>query len=352
MTASILIYGASGYTGELTARSARDQATDCIVAGRSSEKVRAVSDRYGFESRVFGLDDPDDLERGLSGVSVVLHCAGPFSRTSQPMVDACLKLGVHYLDITGEVSVFEALRARSDEARRASVMLMPGAGFDVVPSDCLAAYVASKVTGATELVLAFRGQGRISHGTATTMTENLDRPAFVRKDGKLTPIGLGSRVRDIDYGDGVSRRSMAIVWGDISTAHHTTGIPNIEVYVPATKAMIVGARVVSRLGAVLASKPVKRLIQRRIDAGPAGPTDAERARGKSMLFAEARADSGATARAWLETPEGYTLTVLTSLEIARRAAAGEARAGFQTPAGLFGADFVLGFDGVRRRDAG
>jgi short subunit dehydrogenase-like uncharacterized protein len=351
MTGRILIYGANGYTGELTARFARDQDTDCIVAGRSAEKVRAVSGRYGFESRVFSLADPSGVERGLSGVAVVLHCAGPFSRTSKPMADACLRQGVHYLDITGEVSVFEALAARSEEARRASVMLMPGAGFDVVPSDCLAAYVASKVTAASELVLAFRGLGGISHGTMTTMAENLHRGGFVRKNGKLTQIVTGSLVRQIDYGDGVLRRSMAIVWGDISTAFHTTGISNIEVYVPATAAMIAGARVVSRLGGLLSSKPVRRLIQSRIDARPAGPTDAERARGKSMLFAEARSASGAQARAWLETPEGYTLTALTSLEIARRVAAGGARPGFQTPAGLFGADFVLGFDGVRRRDA-
>ncbi|MGH8563145.1 MAG: saccharopine dehydrogenase family protein [Gammaproteobacteria bacterium] len=209
-----------------------------IVAGRSAQRVRAVAHRYGFEHRVFGLDDPETLVAGLADVGVVLHCAGPFSRTSKPMIDACLAARAHYLDITGEIAVFESAAARDADARSAGVMLLPGTGFDIVPSDCLALHVARKLADVHELTLGFFGLGSVSHGTAMTIVENVHRGGFVRRDGKLTPVPTGSLVRDIDYGDGSGKkRSMAIPWGDVSTAFHSTRIPNIEVYVPATSAM-------------------------------------------------------------------------------------------------------------------
>src|SRR5205823_3031807 len=108
----------------------------------------------------------------LREVQVVLHCAGPFSRTAKPMADGCLRNRVHYLDITGEIGVFESLAARDGEAKSAGVMLMPGVGFDVVPSDCLAAHLNRRLPSATKLTLAIQGQSRLSRGTLTTMLEN------------------------------------------------------------------------------------------------------------------------------------------------------------------------------------
>jgi len=351
MAGRLLIYGANGYTGELTARFAAEQERDAILAGRSAEAVRRVAERYGFEHRVFGLGDAGALRQGLEGVGAVLHCAGPFSRTSRPMIEACLEHDVHYLDISGEIVVFEAAAARDAEAKRAGVLLMPGTGFDVVPSDCLAAHLKARLPDANQLTLGFFGVGSVSHGTATTMVENLHRGGWVRRGGKLTPVASGSLVRELDFGDGSGpRRAMAIPWGDVATAYRTTGIPDIEVYVPASSGMILGARAASRLGGLIGSRAVQDFLKRRIDARPAGPTDEQRRRGKSYLCGEVKNRTGQVSRAWLETPEGYTLTALTSLEIARRVLGGEARPGFQTPAGLFGADFVLGFEGVRRRD--
>src|SRR5947209_408702 len=133
-----LLYGANGYTGELVARLAKARDEKPVLAGRNAEAVAQLAATHGFAHRAFGLDDAAAIDAGLDGITVVLHCAGPFSRTAKPMVDACLRNGVHYLDITGEVDVFEACAARSDEARARKVMVMPGVGFDVVPTDCLA----------------------------------------------------------------------------------------------------------------------------------------------------------------------------------------------------------------------
>jgi short subunit dehydrogenase-like uncharacterized protein len=346
-----LVYGAYGYTGELIARKAKDQGFAVLLAGRDAVRTRDVAARTGFPHRVFGLDDEAAIDAGLEGVGVVLHCAGPFSRTALPMVEACLRKRVHYLDITGEISVFEALAARDAEAKAAGVMLMPGTGFDVVPSDCLAAHVAQRLPGATHLRMAFMGLGKMSRGTAKTMVEGLDRGCVVRRDGVLTNLPAGSLGRVVDYGPGGERASMAIAWGDVATAFRTTGIPNIEVYVPVPRAAQVVARMAGSLGGLLSSPRLKQFLKHRIEARPAGPSDAERARGRSFLWARAEvADSGRHVEAWLTTPEGYTLTAMTALEIARRVLDGDARAGFRTPAGVFGADFVLEFDGVMRRD--
>src|SRR5687768_7026139 len=135
---SALLYGATGYTGRLITRVAAEYGVRPILAGRNRAAVAALAHEHGLEHRAFALDDVAAMYRALGAVSAVLHCAGPFSRTSEPMASACIRTGTHYIDITGEIDVMEQLHARDAEAREARVMLLPGAGFDVVPSDCLA----------------------------------------------------------------------------------------------------------------------------------------------------------------------------------------------------------------------
>ncbi|MCB9730820.1 MAG: saccharopine dehydrogenase NADP-binding domain-containing protein [Deltaproteobacteria bacterium] len=341
----ILLYGAYGYTGKLIVRHAAAEGVDLVCAGRDHGRLRAVAEPHGMECRTFGLDDPAAMDRELSGIGVVIHAAGPFSRTSKPMADACLRNGVHYTDITGEIEVFEALAARDGEARARGVMLMPGTGFDVVPSDCLAVHLARQLPDATHLGLAFAGLGGgISHGTAMTMVENLHRGGLVRRDGELVSVPTGSLTTEVDFGRG-PRPAMAIPWGDVATAWRSTGIPNIEVYVPMSRAAIAGARLLGHLGGLLGSKPVQRLLKWQVERRPAGPSDAQRAGGKSILVGWVRDDAGATATARLTTPEGYTLTAHASLAIARRALAGDAPIGYQTPAMAYGPDIVASLGG-------
>src|SRR5262245_53100629 len=159
--AGFLIYCANGYTGSLIARAAVARGHQPVLAGRHAEPLAALARELRLAHRIFALDSPDAVANAIRGVQMVLHCAGPFAHTSKPMADACLRTGVHYLDITGEVSVFEALAARSAEARAAGVMLLPGAGFDVVPSDCLAAHLQRRPPSATRLALRFQSAGRV-----------------------------------------------------------------------------------------------------------------------------------------------------------------------------------------------
>jgi short subunit dehydrogenase-like uncharacterized protein len=350
MRSNFLIYGANGYTGALTARLALERGQKPVLAGRSRDKVQPLAERLGLEARVFGLDDPAALDHGLDGVAAVIHCAGPFSRTARPMAEACLRTGVHYLDITGEIEVFEALARMDAQARSAGVMLLPGAGFDVVPSDCLAAHLKRRLPEATHLVLAFRSVGgRLSHGTATTMAENLHKGGLVRQDGLLKSVPAAWKTRDIDFGRGPVT-CMTIPWGDVSTAYHSTKIPNIEVYMAAPWALRATATASRFLGGVLKSGPVQGLMKRVIAMQPEGPSEQERATGFSLLWGEASDAAGKKATTRLRTPEGYTLTALTSLAIVAKVLDGQAKAGFQTPSLAFGPDLVLEIAGVERTD--
>lgn len=335
----LLVYGSTGYTGRLIVDELVRRGARAVLAGRGAEKVRAQAEAVGFAWRAFPVEDPD-----LRDVRVVLHCAGPFVHTSRPMVDACLATGAHYLDITGEIPVFEAIAARDAEARARGVMLLPGAGYDVVPSDCLAAHVAARVPGATELTLAMCSRGALSHGTATTMLHHLADGGAVRQGGRIVPVPVAWRRMEVDFGD-KTRTVTTIPWGDVSTAFHSTGIPDISVY-----AIVPGAAWPAwsvRAGAsVLSWGPVRRYAQARLDAAPPGPDPAARAAGWARLWACARAPDGRSAVARLKTPEGYTLTAVTAVDLALRALDG-APAGFVTPSRWQGADYVLGFDCVR-----
>lgn len=349
MNPSFLLYGSNGYTGRLIARHAVGHGLRPILAGRNREEIEAQAAELELPHRVASLDDPAALDAALGEVSVVLHCAGPFAHTFRSMADACLRTGTHYLDITGEIEVFEALAARDAEAREAGIMLLPGAGFDVVPSDCLAAHLKRRLPSATRLALAFEGLGGVSRGTVATMVENIGRGGAVRRDGILTSVPAAWKTRVVDFGDGpVSVTTLP--WGDVATAYRSTGIPNIEVYtrVPrAARRMMIASRY---LHGLLGAPPVQRLLKRAVRSRVPGPGESERARGSTRLWGEVRDDAGNRAVSRMRGPEGYSFTMLTAIAAVKRVLAGQAPAGFQTPSLAYGADFVLEIPEVVRED--
>ena len=348
MTAAWLLYGANGYTGELIARRAVAEGERPVLAGRSAVSVGNLAAELGLDHRVFALDDAGAVDRGLAGMTAVLHCAGPFSRTAAPMAEACLRARLHYLDITGEIEVFEGMAARHEAARRAGVTLLPGVGFDVVPSDGLAAHLQRRLPSATHLALGFQGSGRLSRGTATTMVENLHRGGAVRRDGRIVPVPAAWKTRVIDFGAGPTA-AITIPWGDVATAYHTTGIPNTEVYMAAPRTMRLVLKLARPLAPLLATGLVQARLKRRIQAGPPGPSPAHRARARSRLWGEAR-DASQVVVSRLETLEGYELTSRTALLAVQRVAAGGVATGFQTPGRAFGPDFILAVEPTSRRD--
>ncbi len=345
MADGILIYGSYGYTGALIVNLAVARGITPVLAGRNPVKLEAQGRETGLAVRTFGLDDPAAVDTGLSGMQAVIHCAGPFSHTAQAMAEGCLRNGVHYLDITGEISVFEAMAALDAQAREAGIMIMPGVGFDVVPSDCLALHLKEQLPSATQLSLAFHSSGSPSHGTASTMVENIPHGGCIRRDGEIVKVPGAYKVRDIDFG-GKTKTCMTIPWGDVSTAFHSTGIPNIEVYMSAPAGLRIFAKLSRFIGGLLAAGPVQRFLLSRIP--PGGPDAQELAQGYTQLWGEVSDAEGNTAEARIKTPQGYSLTADTAVLIAQKVLAGNAAAGFQTPARAYGADLILEAQGTER----
>jgi saccharopine dehydrogenase (NAD+, L-lysine-forming) len=339
-----LIYGANGYTGELIARKAVERGEKPILAGRSAEKLRPLAEELRLPLRVFDLRTPD-----LSGVSLVLHCAGPFSATSRPMVDACLAAKAHYLDITGEALVFEDVLARDAEARERGVVLLPGVGFDVVPSDCLAALLKEKLPAATQLELAFAPLGRSSPGTMKTSIESLPRGGLVRREGKLTRVPAAFRVREVPFAD-KTRTCMSVPWGDVATAYRSTAIPDIIVYIAAKPAVIRAAKLSRLTGPLLALPFVQEQLKRRVEASIRGPDAAARASSSAQFWGRVQAGSSAVSMQ-MEVPDGYSLTAEAAVECALRVLAGGVGPGALTPSLAFGASFVTALSGVRLHPA-
>ncbi|MDC0723043.1 saccharopine dehydrogenase family protein [Nannocystis bainbridge] len=339
-----VLYGANGYTGELIARQAASEGLRPILAGRDAPAIRRLAGELGLEARVFALDDPEALRRGLAGAALVLHAAGPFSRTSAPMVAACLESEVHYLDITGEIPVFEACRAQDARARERGVVLMPGVGFDVVPSDCLAKALAEALPEATRLELAILALGELSRGTTKTMIEHLGAGGVVREGGRLVPIAPGSRTRTVRLG-GRERLVVAVPWGDLATAYASTGIENITTWMSFPKAQIRGMRALRLLAPLLRLRPVIKVLQALVDRRVTGPDEQVREAGSSEIWGRVEAPDGRAVEGRVRTPEGYKFTVIASLASVRRMLEAAPAAGYQTPATAFGSGFVATLPG-------
>ena len=339
-----MIYGANGYTGELIARKAVKDGQRPYLAGRDQAKVRPLAEELNLPWRVFDLSKPEAVVAGLEDMSLVLHCAGPFSATSAPMVDACIATSTHYLDITGEIAVFEAIALMDRDASKANCLLVPGVGFDVVPSDCLAATLAQSLPDATHLEMAFCGEGGTSPGTVKTMIEMLGEGGRVRIEGEITKVPAGHKQKVVRFSNG-EQWCMSIPWGDVSTAYRSTGIPNIEVYTAVPKRAARIARLMSPLMGLMKFKPLQNFLKSQVAKSIEGPSQAVRESGATRFWGKVTNASGETREATLDIAEGYQFTVEASTAIAYRVMEGRFEAGARTPAQLLGANFVESIPG-------
>jgi short subunit dehydrogenase-like uncharacterized protein len=348
---SFLIYGASGYVGEAAARLAVAQGLKPVLGGRNAAALERLGRELGLKCRPCALDDAAALQHALRDMPVVLHCAGPYKFTSRAMADACLRGGVHYLDITGEIPVFEALAARDAEAKARGVMLLPAVGFDVVPTDCLAVHLARRLPQATKLELAFQsiGPAGLPPGTQRTMIELLPFGDRVRRGGKLVVPERGEKLRQVDFGQGPVE-AVRFTWGDVFTAFHSTGIPDIEVFVALPPAMRRQMALTKALRPLFSLAPMRALAQRGVKPGPSAQA---RAATVTHVWGQVSDAQGRSATARLHGPEaGLVWTTRSALAAVKRVLAGDARPGYQTPAKAFGPDFVLECEGVEREDVG
>lgn len=330
MKRRVLIYGATGYTGRLIAHRASEIGLDFAVGGRDRARVRALAGELGVEAVVFRVDDRDALLAGLDGFTAVLNVAGPFGVTALPMMEACVHSGVHYLDTTAEYAVFSLAESLCDAASAAGVMLLPGVGWDVVPSDCLAAHTVRRVARPHRLKIGlklyrgpnviedFAGGSMFSRGSLASTGSIGELGALVRSAGSITTLPEPISTT-LDFGDG-PENAVLLPMGDLVTAWRSTAVPNIEVYFENGRAL-----------------PAPR---GNLADLPEGPTERQRALGRSRAAAEVTDRDGTVVRSYVDTPTGYGFTRLSAVEIARRVLAAEPEPGFQSPSSAYGPELV------------
>jgi short subunit dehydrogenase-like uncharacterized protein len=351
MASTFLLYGATGFVGEAAARLAVECGLKPILAGRDALKLEKLAAELDVECRIFDLRNPQKIEQALKDITVVLHCAGPYLYTSRPMVDACLQTGTHYLDLTGEIPVYEAIAARDAEAKARGIMLLPGVGFDVVPTDCLAMHLKQRLPSATHLTLAFRGQGPagLPPGTQRTIIEMIPYGNRIRRNGRMERPEQATKTRLIDFGQGPVEATR-LTWGDVFMAYYSTGIPNIEDYAALPKALRQQMAAFDFLRPLFKLSGIRNLLKNGVRPGP---TADKRALSFMHVWGQVEDDQGRQATAILHGPEaGVIWTTRAALAVVQKVLAGYTPLGFQTPALAYGADFVLEIEGVTREDIG
>ncbi len=340
-----MISGANGYTGNLIAHEAKRRGTIPILAGRNAAKIAELARELSLPSKVFSLDAPAVVATALSGVGLVLNCAGPFSKTADVLMHACLAAKVHYLDITGELDVLEDAHRFDTGAKTAGVVLCPGVGFDVTPTDCIALMLKTALPEAHELALGFESDHRMSPGTAKTLVEALGKSGKIRRGGRIVDLPIGRGCHEVDFGRG-PKRAMPIPWGDVASAYYTTGIPNITVFTSISWPRLAIARLMNAFGSILRSPRVQTWLIERIEKSVRGPDAAARAASPTWVWGEAKDPSGRTQVIRISSLNGYSLTVFSSLAIVERLIANGFPPGCWTPAAIMGKDFILSLPGT------
>lgn len=313
----LLIYGASGYTGRMASALAQQAGLETVLAGRDRVALLELAQELGLEARAFALDDAREVAQALADVDVLLNCAGPFARTAQVLMAACLETGTHYLDIAAELDSYQLAERWHGQALEAGVMLLPGCGGSVAMLGSLAAHALQQVSVPVSLRIAMHVAGGMSRGSAISASENISGECLMRQQNLLTPRAA-TEVRDFDFGN-YRASCFPVTLPDLITIAHQSGIANIETFVHVA-------------GMAFPEGDLASL--------PDGPDANDRAANRYQAAVEIVDAGGVVTRAALDTVNGYSFTPLAAVEAARRVLGGECRPGFQTPVGLFGSGFA------------
>jgi short subunit dehydrogenase-like uncharacterized protein len=317
----LMIYGASGYTGQLTSLHANNIGLEVILAGRTAGKLQRLASDLNLPYLVFEATDISQrLDSVMKSISVLLNCAGPFHRTARPLIEACIRNGVHYLDTAAELSSYEIAEELDQRATEAKVMLMPGCGGSVAMLGCLAMHVVKQTKIPVGIDIALHVAGPVSRGSAISAQEGAmatqHKNQLVEKSEDEVPLDP----KVFDFGDGRGGvTSFPTKLPDLITLRKATGVSNVQTFVHVFETEF----------------PTGDLSKH-----PDGPTAEERNANPYHASVEIVAQDGTIKRAVLHTVNGYTFTSVASAEAGARVLAGEFLPGFQTPVGVFGSNFV------------
>lgn len=335
----VLLYGATGFSGRLLTQCLLEQGIDVVLAGRNEARLAELARRWKLDFRVFSLDDPAQIEASLDTMQVVLHAAGPFTRTGLPMISACIRTGTHYLDLAGEWPLFQQAMDHSDRAAANGVMLMPGIGFSIVASDCLLAMALARFPEAVALRLALSAPDVMSRGTFRSLMGLTSSTVMVRRNGTPTCMPAGSLSRCFDFGAGL-RKAVAVTWPDVFISQVTHGIATLEVYAQADWPVQFAYRAGSSMAPLHQSALGQRLLDLLSQGWPEAPSATQRQRSGFTLVVEAEDRWRRCRSLRIQTPDGYTVTGATATAIVGRVLKGHVAPGFQSPAHLYGGSLL------------
>lgn len=317
---TLLIYGAAGYTGRLASEHANSLGLDFVVAGRAeSSKTTNLAAELGVPSRLFCLDEPKLIDLALQDISVLLNCAGPFLRTAEPLMEACIRNKVHYLDVAAELDSYKLAEKHDQAAKEANVMLLPGCGGSVTMLGCLAGHAVERVKNPLSIDISLYVSGSVSRGSAISAAENMSADCFQRLNGELVKREPGNTIQlDFDNGEG-DVTNYQVTLPDVITIGKSTSVPNVRTFMHAA-------------GDGFPTGDLNGL--------PDGPTAEQREASPYHATVAVTSADGTVSRSVLHTVNGYTFTGKASVEGSARVLAGIAQGGFQTPALIFGNAFI------------
>ena len=343
----LLLYGITGFTGRLVASEFIWQNIPFIAAGRNEHAIRnallASKASAHTEVRVFGLDHHAPIVEHLKGITVVLNCAGPFSRTAAALAKAAIAAGCHYLDLAGEIEEHEAVRALSASAIGSGSMLMPGVGFGCVPTDVAAVEASRRLNEpVAELLIAYETNGGASRGTLESVLRGIHKKGLQRRSNKLVAVSPGAERQKIDLGGGEVLLVTNPWRADQVTAFFSTRAREITTLAN----FPLPARLLMSYPGFAESKAGKWLVEKIISATKQGPSEAEMASGSTRILAIATSASGKSREARIAGPDAYLYTARTAALVAKKVLAGAIAPGFAAPSSIVSFNDLLGVEGV------
>lgn len=327
MKHKVLVYGAAGYMGQLFLKTIQHEGIEIVVGARKRFNTNVPI-------RVFSLDTKAEIVQHIQDVKLVINLAGPFKNTAKPLVEACIENGTHYIDIAGEFPELEAVYAYNDVAQKAGVMLMPGAGFGVVPTDLVANLAKHRLPDAIQLKIGYITNGGASRGTLKTVLADINKEGVVLENGAYNKALPAFKSFTLSVNDKQHQLVYNPWRADLFSARISTGIQNIETY-----ANFPGFVVKMMHGKLLWLRDF--LLKRLINLLPIGPSEKQLNKGNTVCYAEVSNAKGEQATARIEGPEAYVFTAYTLMAIAKKIINDDYKSGYQTPA-LYGTELLEG----------
>ncbi|MBU2711019.1 saccharopine dehydrogenase family protein [Zooshikella harenae] len=303
-----LLYGANGYTGTLVARKAHALGLTPILAGRQEQFIVPLATELGCSYRIFNILKAEEACEQLNDVDVLINCAGPFPQDTTAIIQSCLANTVHYLDINGDLATLVNVQRFHTKAQETGVVLCPGVGFDVIPTDCIAATLKHALPDAVSLSLGFEVHGKLSPGSVKTLYNVVANGCQIRQNGLLTPVPFGYHMRHFDEKQS-EKMVTAIPWGDLASAYFSTQIPNIECLYPIDPEHLPWLKRLRWFRGLLKLPWLKKLAYLLISSRFQTPTPIERQQSATYFWGEVKNSSGLVKRASLKAADGYDLTV-------------------------------------------